>query len=157
MPKTDFSSVQVAGLAGVTYQTLDRWLTDGVVTCDVPAEGTGSRRRFTYRDIVFVILARTLKSQDLPISAVRSLLRVLRSNWQDDDPDHAGCLLVKSWGDASGGLWLPDLSRVDGFLDSVRTMEVTPGTWTGVIVLIDVGFLAKQALAQIAAAGEVKR
>ncbi len=37
MPRTDYSSTEVARIAGVTYRTLDRWLED-VVSCDVPAE-----------------------------------------------------------------------------------------------------------------------
>ena len=60
MPGIDFSGAETARLAGIAYPTLDRWFRQKVVTSDVPAEGTGSRRRFSFRDVVLVTLARTL-------------------------------------------------------------------------------------------------
>ena len=153
MPRTDYSSTEVARIAGVTYRTLDRWLNEDVVSCDVPAEGTGSRRRFEYRDVVFVIFARTLKDQGLPIAAVRGLIRAIRSAWTDDEPAHAGCLVVDSWSESTSGLWVPDAARVAEFLPSIRESGISRGERTGVLLIVDLAYLAQRAKEALAAVG----
>lgn len=152
MPKNDFSATQVARIAGINYQTLDRWLTDGVIVCDVPAEGTGSRRRFTRRDVVFVFLARALKDAGLHMSAIGSYLRMLHQAWTEGDPDHAGFIMLRRWGDQYGGLWLPDPARALEFLPSVQSISIEPGNSSGIVILVDLADLAKQAEQAIAAA-----
>jgi hypothetical protein len=105
MPKP-ISPPTRAGLAGITYQTLNRWLNEGVVTRDVPAEGTGSRRRFTFRTCAGDP-ARTLKEFGLTMRGVRGILDGVRRGWTDQDPEHRGYLAVQYWTDyatASGRL-----------------------------------------------------
>ena len=63
--KRDFGTKDVIRLAGIPYQTLDRWLKAGYLTAEVPAEGTGSRRRYSFREVVLAVVARTLQEHGL--------------------------------------------------------------------------------------------
>jgi DNA-binding transcriptional MerR regulator len=149
MRKTEFTAREAAAIAGVPYQTLDRWITQGVVSCEVPAGGTGTRRRFSERDVVFVMLAAALKDQNLPLPAVRSLLRMLRDAWPGEDPESAGFLALKLWRESYSGLYVENRAHLHEHLDSVFRTEIEPETWTGVVLLIDVAFLARRAFAQL--------
>jgi DNA-binding transcriptional MerR regulator len=51
MPKTDISATDAARILRVPYQTLNRWIKAGTITCDEAANGAGARRRFTAKDV----------------------------------------------------------------------------------------------------------
>jgi DNA-binding transcriptional MerR regulator len=144
MPKTDFSSTAVARLAGVSYQALDRWLDAAIITCDVPAEGTGSRRRFTERDIAFVILARDLQAFGLRLATVQRCVAGLRAAWSAGAPEPAGYFVVTS-AQAVTGVWLPDAGRLAEYVGAAGDAG------QGLLLVIDVGALLRRVGTVIAA------
>ena len=47
----DYSTRQVAALAGLPYNTIDRWERSGLISSTVAAAGYGSRRRWSGDDV----------------------------------------------------------------------------------------------------------
>ncbi len=147
--RREFGSSEVARLTGIPYQTLDRWITEGYLTCELPAEGVGSRRRFSFRDVVLAKVARALKEHRLPMAAVKGILEAIRQNWRDEDPAHAGSVAVKIWREATQAIWWENRERLGDMVASLETAEIRSGdakaASTGVTVLVDVGYLARKA------------
>jgi DNA-binding transcriptional MerR regulator len=149
----DFGSTEVTRLTGIAYQTLDRWISEGYLTCETPADGTGSRRRFSFRDVVLAIVARTLKEHGLPLTFQKEILGGIRRNWQDEDPAHAGYLAVKLWYNVSSAVWFENRVQLADAVTMADSAKIgngdKPEPWTGVFVVVDVTHLASQALAEI--------
>jgi len=150
MPKTDFSATQVARIAGINYRTLDRWLTQGVLTCDVPAAGTGSRRRFEYLDVLGVVVARSLGDRGLHMSAIRRHLTGLRACWADGCPADAGYLVLEECGGCSRGVWVDGSGEIAALLAAPRGQDETSGAAVGLFVVIDLADLARRVRASMA-------
>lgn len=59
-----FSGTQAARIAGISYRQLDHWARKGVVEPSIaPASGSGSRRRYSYRDLLKLRLAAELRDK----------------------------------------------------------------------------------------------
>jgi DNA-binding transcriptional MerR regulator len=148
MTEREFTSKEVAELIGIPYPTLDRWLAGGVITCEVPADGTGSRRRFSFRDLVLASLANTLTEQRLRLEVIGAIVGAVRAHWQTDDPADAGLIEVSPDGGtvAMGGLpsdpfdGKPRERERDGWL--IRDDEKERG-FGALVFLIDVAKLAR--------------
>lgn len=139
MPRTDLSATQVARLAGLPYQTLDQWLNTDVITCELPAEGTGTRRRFSCRDLAIVLLVRDLKRTGLRMDFSRQVAALLREHWTDGDPEHAGWIVAWVNGEVMGGRWSAEAPAIG---------EAVGGEGSrlgGVAVAIDAGYFARGA------------
>lgn len=149
MPKQDFSSTEVAKLAGIPYQTLDFWVREKVVAPDVPAEGIGSRRRWMKRDVVFVILARTLKDQGVPMHSIRALVSSVRMGWTDDDPENAGVLIVRSWNPGTLAVHCRLDDQFAARVDMMMKSKVTPDKSTGLLFIVNVAHFARETYAQL--------
>lgn len=94
MRQQEFTAKQVARAIGVPYATLDRWVAARAVIPEVEAEGTGSRRRFTFRDLVLAELAHVLKERRMVLEEIAVIAEEVRRNWTSDDPADAGTVLV---------------------------------------------------------------
>lgn len=151
--RREFESKEVVRLTRIPYQTLDRWITEGYLTCELPAEGTGSRRRFSFRDVVLAKVAVALKEHRLPLPAMKGMLAAIRQNWRDEDPAHAGYLAVRIWRDATMAIWWEDPGRLGEMIEALAQSGITRGEgeapWTGVTVLVDVAYLARKAQEEI--------
>lgn len=150
MSKTDFSAPEVARISGINYQTLDRWLSDGVLTCDVPAAGTGSRRRFEYRDVLCVAAARAFKDLGMDMSAAGRYLAGLLACWADGCPDDAGYVVLEDRGDCSRGVWVDRPGEIPALLVAQRGQAGKCGVSKGVFVVVDLADLARKVRASIA-------
>lgn len=79
-------SKQVARLAGIPYRTLDGWLRSGLLICSSPARGTGTRREFSFVDVVRVRVVAQLRRQGVSLQTVRRAVRELTERWGVRDP-----------------------------------------------------------------------
>ena len=105
-----------------------RWICDEIITCDVPAEGTGSRRRFTARDLTCALIARNLQHTiGFHLEPVHALLDLIREHWLDDDPNHAGAVLAWSLKPPASGQWFQSVEALETALIAKRQAGEAPG------------------------------
>ena len=74
-----YSSTAAARLAGLKYSLLDNWARDGFVPPTIPAGGSGSRRAYSFQDLVALRLAVRLRAEGLPVGAMRALVAYVRA------------------------------------------------------------------------------
>lgn len=85
MTTTGFSGRQTADIVGITYRQLDYWArTDLVRPSLADATGSGSRRRYSYRDLLELKIIKTLLDAGISLTAVRSAFGYLRDQLGED-------------------------------------------------------------------------
>jgi DNA-binding transcriptional MerR regulator/predicted RNase H-like HicB family nuclease len=95
MTATGFSADTARRLTGVTYRQLDYWDRTGLLRPSVRgATGKGSRRVYSFQDIVeFRVVSRMLAS-GVSLKAVRKAVRYLKANFEDVNRPLAQLTLV---------------------------------------------------------------
>ncbi len=89
-----FSGRQSADIVGITYRQLDYWArTDLVRPSLTDAAGSGSRRRYSYSDLVELKIIKRLLDAGISLPAIRSAFGYLRDQL---DTDVASAHLVLS-------------------------------------------------------------
>lgn len=87
MATQTYSAGQASRLAGVPYRTLDYWArTRFIVPSAAEASGTGSERRYTFKDLVALRIVRDLRSGGVSTRALRRVVEFLRSAIDVDNP-----------------------------------------------------------------------
>ena len=130
MPKNDLSTTQVARILGLNYQTFNHWICAEIITCDVPAAGAGTHRRFTARDLTCALIARNLqRSIGFRLEPVHALLDLIREHWLDDDPNHAGAVLAWSFKPPASGQCFPSVEALETTLIAKRHAGDAPRIW----------------------------
>ncbi len=80
-----FSGKRTAEIVGITYRQLDYWArTDLVRPSLVDASGSGSRRRYSYRDLLELKVIKNLLDAGIRLESVRDVFRYLRDNLGED-------------------------------------------------------------------------
>jgi DNA-binding transcriptional MerR regulator len=80
-----FSGTQAAQIAGISYRQLDYWArTDLVRPSLVDARGSGSRRRYLYRDLLELIVIKRLLDAGIRLESVREVFGYLRRHVDSD-------------------------------------------------------------------------
>lgn len=80
-----FSGTQAAEIVGITYRRLDYWArTDLVRPSAVDASGSGSRRRYTYRDLLELKVVKQLLDAGIKLSSIRDVFAYLRDHVDTD-------------------------------------------------------------------------
>ena len=75
----DFSSLQTIEIVGITYRQLDYWTRTGlVVSTAQEAVGSGSRRRYSYNDLLELKLIKRLLDEGIALQRVREVFDYLR-------------------------------------------------------------------------------
>ncbi|MYH72596.1 MAG: MerR family transcriptional regulator [Acidimicrobiia bacterium] len=75
----DFSSPQTIEIVGITYRQLDYWTRTGLVTSTAQeAVGSGSRRRYSYNDLLELKLIKRLLDEGIALQRVREVFDYLR-------------------------------------------------------------------------------
>jgi len=106
-----FSGPTVCRLTGVTYRQLDYWARTELVTPSIaPAQGSGSKRAYSYRDLVEVKVIKSLLNSGVSLARARQAVECLRN---DLGADLASSSLVMS----DAGSVLADY---DGLVDLLR-------------------------------------
>jgi DNA-binding transcriptional MerR regulator len=76
-----FSGPTVCRLTGVTYRQLDYWARTGLVTPSVsPARGSGSKRQYSYADVLEVKVIKSLLDSGIALQRARQAVACLRSS-----------------------------------------------------------------------------
>lgn len=74
-----FSGPTVCRLTGVTYRQLDYWARTGLVTPSItPASGSGSKRTYSYGDLVEVKVIKSLLNSGVSLARARQAVECLR-------------------------------------------------------------------------------
>jgi DNA-binding transcriptional MerR regulator len=89
-----FSGTQAAKVVGITYRQLDYWArTDLIRPSLTDASGSGSRRRYSYKDLLELRVIKTLLDAGIKLESVREVFEYMR---QHLDTDIASAHLVIS-------------------------------------------------------------
>ena len=80
-----YSGKKAAEIVGITYRQLDYWArTDLVRPSVVDASGSGSRRRYSYRDLLELKVIKTLLDAGIKLESVRRVFTYLREQLGED-------------------------------------------------------------------------
>jgi DNA-binding transcriptional MerR regulator len=83
--ETSFSGKRSAEIVGITYRQLDYWArTDLVRPSLADARGSGSRRSYSYRDLLKLKVIKTLLDAGLRLETVRSVFGYLEDELGED-------------------------------------------------------------------------
>lgn len=94
----DYSGKKAAEIVGITYRQLDYWArTDLVRPSVADASGSGTRRRYSYRDLLELKVIKTLLDAGIKLESVRTVFEYLRTQLGEDI---ASAQLVISGGSA---------------------------------------------------------
>ncbi len=84
MTSNGFSGREAADIVGITYRQLDYWArTDLIRPSLVDAKGSGSRRRYSYRDLIELKMVKTLLDAGQKLERVRKAFEYLRDIGDD--------------------------------------------------------------------------
>ncbi|OGR31213.1 MAG: hypothetical protein A2139_09560 [Desulfobacca sp. RBG_16_60_12] len=79
-----FGRKAVVDLTGVSGRQVDYWATTGVVRPSVKsAAGKGSRREYSFQDLVALKMAKRLKDEGISLQKIRKALAFLRKHFPD--------------------------------------------------------------------------
>jgi DNA-binding transcriptional MerR regulator len=71
----------VCRLTGVTYRQLDYWARTGLVTPSItPARGSGSKRKYSYSDVLEVKVIKSLLNSGVALARARQAVECLRNS-----------------------------------------------------------------------------
>ena len=85
MDDSGFSGTQAAKIVGITYRQLDYWArTDLIRPSLAEATGSGSRRRYSYRDLLELRVIKTLLDAGIRLESVREVFTYLRQHVTSD-------------------------------------------------------------------------
>ena len=80
-----YSGKRAAAIVGITYRQLDYWArTDLVRPSLSDAQGSGSRRRYSYRDLVELKVIKTLLDAGIRLETVRDVFAFLKTQLGED-------------------------------------------------------------------------
>lgn len=97
MSDVGFSGTKAASIVGISYRQLDYWArTDLVRPSLTPATGSGSRRLYSYRDLLELRVIKSLLDAGIKLESVRQAFAYLREHVETDI---ASAHLVISGGD----------------------------------------------------------
>lgn len=80
-----FSGSQAASVVGITYRQLDYWArTDLIRPAITDAAGSGSRRRYSYKDLLELRVIKALLDAGIKLESVRDVFEYLREHVDTD-------------------------------------------------------------------------
>lgn len=85
MGEPGYSGTQAAKVVGITYRQLDYWArTDLLRPSLAEADGSGSRRLYSYRDLLELRMIKTLLDAGIRLESVRQVFAYLREHVATD-------------------------------------------------------------------------
>ena len=80
-----YSGTDTAKIVGISYRQLDYWARTGLIEPSLtPAAGSGSRRAYTYRDLLELRVIKSLLDAGIKLESVRLVFEYLRSHADTD-------------------------------------------------------------------------
>ncbi len=87
MTETGFSGKRTAEIVGITYRQLDYWArTDLIKPSMADANGSGSRRQYSYRDLLELKVIKSLLDAGIRLEQVRRCFRTCVPIWVKMSP-----------------------------------------------------------------------
>ncbi len=84
-PADAYSGKKAADIVGISYRQLDYWArTDLIRPSLADAKGSGSRRRYSYRDLLELKLVKTLLDDGIKLESIREAFGYLREQLGED-------------------------------------------------------------------------
>lgn len=84
-PEEGWSGQKTAEVVGITYRQLDYWARTNLVRPSlVDAKGSGSRRRYSYRDLLELKVIKRLLDAGIKLELVREVFIYMRENLGED-------------------------------------------------------------------------
>lgn len=84
-PVEGYRGPQVCSLVGITYRQLDYWARTGLLTPSISqAKGSGTQRRYSYRDVLELKVIKQLLDAGLSLASARKAVDVLRTDLGED-------------------------------------------------------------------------
>ncbi|CAB4877695.1 unannotated protein [freshwater metagenome] len=85
MIETGFSGTKTASIVGISYRQLDYWARTGLVRPSMSdASGSGSRREYSYRDLLELRVIKNLLDAGIKLESVREVFSYLREHVSSD-------------------------------------------------------------------------
>lgn len=85
MSEAGFSGTKAATIVGITYRQLDYWArTDLIRPSLADASGSGSRRLYSYRDLLELRVIKSLLDAGIKLESVRTAFEYLRTHVETD-------------------------------------------------------------------------
>ena len=85
MSTEGFSGREAADIVGITYRQLDYWArTDLIRPSLADAKGSGSRRRYSYKDLIELRMIKTLLDAGIKLESVRDVFEYMRAHLDTD-------------------------------------------------------------------------
>ncbi|MDA0297812.1 MAG: MerR family transcriptional regulator [Actinobacteria bacterium] len=80
-----FSGKKAAEIVGITYRQIDYWArTDLIRPSSCDAAGSGSRRIYSYRDLLELRVIKTLLDAGIKLESVRDIFKYLRNHVESE-------------------------------------------------------------------------
>ena len=80
-----YSGTRVAKIVGISYRQLDYWARTGLIQPSLtPAAGSGSRRAYSYRDLLELRVVKSLLDAGVKLESVRLVFEYLRDHAETD-------------------------------------------------------------------------
>ncbi len=80
-----FSGKKAAEIVGITYRQIDYWArTDLIRPSSCDAAGSGSRRIYSYRDLLELRVIKTLLDAGIKLESVRNVFKYLRNHVESE-------------------------------------------------------------------------
>jgi DNA-binding transcriptional MerR regulator len=80
-----FRGPQVCSVVGITYRQLDYWARTGLKTPSISAaKGSGTQRRYSYRDVLELKVIKQLLDAGLSLASARRAVECLRDDLGED-------------------------------------------------------------------------
>jgi predicted RNase H-like HicB family nuclease len=80
-----FGKKAVMALTGVSGRQVEHWATTGIVRPSIPAAGKGTRRGYSFKDLVALRVAKRLKDEGISLQKIRNALAYLRKNFREKE------------------------------------------------------------------------
>ena len=85
MAQQGFSGTKAAEVVGITYRQLDYWARTKLVRPSLTdAAGSGSRRQYSYRDLLELRVIKNLLDAGIKLESVREVFDYLRTHLNED-------------------------------------------------------------------------
>jgi DNA-binding transcriptional MerR regulator len=85
MTEQGYRGPQVCSIVGITYRQLDYWArTDLIRPSVADARGSGSQRRYSYRDLLELKVIKNLLDAGVSLQSARKAIEYLRENLGED-------------------------------------------------------------------------
>lgn len=84
-PNEGFRGPQVCSIVGITYRQLDYWARTGLLVPSITAaKGSGTQRRYSYRDVLELKVIKQLLDAGLSLNSARKAIECLREDLGED-------------------------------------------------------------------------